>query len=810
MRCLVPLILSTLLAACGVSAPDSQTVDTSEAGVAVAPASPGVTATTPFVPDDPALIRAEIVDERTVTVIDPSLTDASAVPVFTVARHDGASVPVAGAVLVRAGIVSLTLAEAIDRRVVHDVTWPDGRRERARFDGWFRDLHSDRPLGLNVAEDGSHTTVGIFAPRADAVTLFLYDRADATPDEAVEVVELAADADGVFHARLEGDRHGQWYDLRVTGPGGPGSRFFDTHPVHVSEPYARVYDERHAKARIWRDGPPPRPVRGGRPAKEDVIAYEVHVQDFTDLSPVQAELGSSFDAFVTPGLTNSAGEPIGIDHLVDLGVNVVHLLPVQEFLHEDDDLWQSWYAGDPVMEELGVAEENYQWGYRTTHFFALEGRFRRKGTSPGEERAQFRELVQAFHDRGIAVIIDMVPNHTGENMNPDREELINFNPLCRFDCYRLGTEGEHIGVFGNEVKTEDRPMMRRWLIDQALHFMEVFGVDGYRIDLAGQIDEQSMIALVEALPEDAIIYGEPWIDTNDLYVRANPDWDWYKEDAPITFFQDDTRDALVGSPFVLENPATDLGYAGGNTSLRDRAMNAIVNGWESEAFSTNQGINYADIHDNWTLADRFALMDWDGRQGVNEAGYRLAAGMLLTSLGPVVLHGGSEFMRSKGIAPLHETFHETVNGTVFHIKGREDTYNIRTPNQFDWELLGTTSPAGDHGAMNAWWRGLIALRRSDHGKVFRTARQPAQVEVTWFTPQNAALLGYMLEGRVLVLVNVGREEGGFDDVALPAGLWRQVADGMRADPDASFATMEGGAPMAIAVPGQSLHIWVRE
>jgi pullulanase len=765
--------------------------------------------TIPFIPSDPSIIKAEIVSERIIRVIDPAVRDESALPSYAVTHHDGTPLPVASARLKVSGLIELTLDRAIDRRVVHHVSWPDGRRVRARFDGWFRDLSSDKPLGLTVAEDGSHTTIGVFAPRADTMTLYLYDRPEATPEEAVEIVELAANPDGVFTGRLEGNRHGQWYTLTTTGPDGPGSRFYGTHNVHTSEAYAKVYDERHAKARIWKDGPAPIPVKGGRPAMEDVVAYEVHVQDFTDLLPVKSEMGASLEAFVAPGLLNRAGFPIGIDHLVDLGINVVHLLPVQEFLHDSDAAWTALYGDDPLMAELGIATENYQWGYRTTHFFAVEGRFRTPGTQAGMEREQFRSLINAFHERGIAVIIDMVPNHTGENMHPGREELTNFNAHCRFYCYRVGDDGEHIGAFGNEVKTEERPMMRRWLIDQARHFMEDFGVDGFRIDLAGQIDEQTLHAMKAALPADAIIYGEPWIDSNDPYVKANPDWDWYKEDAPITFFQDDTRDALVGSPFVLEDPATDLGFAGGNAALRDLAVKAIANGWETESGSPNEGLNYADIHDNWTLADRFALADWDGRKGVNEAGYRIAAGLLLTSMGPVVIHGGSEFMRSKGMAPLHETHHETVGGAVYHLKGREDTYNVRTPNQFDWEKLGTISEAGDHGAMNAWWRGLIRFRLSGYGSPIRSDKVPGADDLAFLTPDNPSLLGYRYGETVLVLVNVGTQDAVMEGITLPQGNWRQIADGARIDHEASFATLSGGThDMVLAA--QSLTIWVRD
>ncbi|MEO1633277.1 MAG: alpha-amylase family glycosyl hydrolase, partial [Bacteroidota bacterium] len=381
--------------------------------------------------------------------------------------------------------------------------------------------------------------------------------------------------------------------------------------------------------------------------------------DFTDRLPVSDDLKGTIPAMTMPGLTNSRGEPIGFDYLKDLGVNVVHLMPMQEFLHYPDDVWQAAFADDPFMQAQGVADENYQWGYRITHYMAVESRFRQRGTEPGAEREQFRDLVQAFHDEGMAVIVDFVFNHTGENME-GTQQVLNFNGIDKLYYYRIlpdlfGTF-DHIGVFGNEVKSEDRPMVQRWLIDQCLHFIEEFGVDGFRIDLAGQTDEQTLRAVREAIGRDKIVYGEPWIGSNDPAFEANPDWDWYKVDSPITFFQDDARNAFKG-PTSDPTPAVESrGFAGGDGAVREQTMRALSNQFPDEA-TPNMGINYLDIHDNWALPDRYARNKtgadaWDGRAGVDEDRYRIAATLLFTSLGPIVLNGGSEMLRSKGAAPL--------------------------------------------------------------------------------------------------------------------------------------------------------------
>ena len=705
----------------------------------------------------------------------------------------------------------LVPAQPIDIKRVHYVEIRDGGpKVRVRFDGWFRTLYSGKPLGAVIAEDGKSTSFRVFAPRAEAVNLYLYDGANDAPEAARQKLAMVQDENGVYEATLEGNLKGTYYDFTAHGPDDPGNQFFEQQPVHISDPYALVQMESFGKSRVWPNITPATPLKNGRPAMEDVIAYEVHVQDFTDLLPVSEDMKGTIPAMAVSGLANSRGEPIGFDYLVDLGVNVVHLQPMQEYHHYPDGPWRDAFENDPEMQAQAIATENYQWGYSTTHAFAVENKYRKKGTEPGAEREQFRDLVQAFHDKGIAVIIDIVPNHTGEDMRGGKVPL-NFNGFDRQYYYRTNDAGEHIGPYGNEVKTEDRPMVQRWVIDQAKHFVKDFGIDGFRIDLAGQLDEQTMIKLREELGDDVIIYGEAWIDVTDPYIRANPDWDWYKIDAPITFFQDDARNAFKGSPFVLENKLTDRGYAGGNASLRADAMKGLANDYAEEAASPNQGLNYLDIHDNWALADRFAKQDWDGRGGVDEGPFKLAVTMLFTSQGPIVIHGGTEILRSKGSSKIEDTVKYNEDGEI-RLKGRDDTYNQRAANQFQWDTVGQREGHTDYAAMQAFWKGMIDFRLSDVGKVFRSAKHiPGQYK--WITPENEALLGYVVGGDVLVLLNVGQKAGVFEDIQLPAGNWQLIGTNAGVDHisgvQGADVRLEGDAAHDIAVPTTSFKMWMR-
>ncbi len=736
--------------------------------------------------------------ERTLHADDYRLTDASGkeVAIECVVPHE-----VDDALLIP--------AQRIDRTRVYYLHAPKlSLRTLCRFDGWFRKLYSTKQLGANVDKQNQRTLFRLFAPRATAVRLYLYD-APTPSAEAIGTYEMQPDSSRVWEYAIDRDLHGKYYDFTVHGPSDPGNSFFETHPVHISDPYSRASVDTFGRSRILYATEPATPLKSGRPKMEDVIAYEVHVQDFTDLLPVDKSLQGTFAAMMQRGLKNKHGRPIGLDYLVDLGINTVHLMPVQEFLHYPDDEWKEAFGDDPFMIDQGINDEYYEWGYRTSHAFAIETRYRTKGSDFGDEREQFRDLVQAFHDHGLAVIIDLVPNHTAENLD-GRNHLLHWNAIDKPYYYRTNDDLHHIGPFGNEVKTEDRPMVQRWLIDQCKDLINEFGIDGFRIDLAGQIDKQTLLRLQTELDDDVIIYGEPWIPPSDPEVANNPAWGWYKKDAPITFFQDDARNAFSGTPDDPKDKLLDRGFAGGNGTRRDATMMALANSSEEE-YHPNRGINYLDIHDNWALADRFATRDWDGRNGVDEDAFKIAATLLLTSLGPIVLHGGTEMMRSKGLAGDEDHVRRTRTGPIF-FHGKRDTYNLRAANRFIWDNLGTNQDSGapcNYQAMLEWWQAMLAFRNSEFGRVFRIGDRPANGYFQWILPKDHCLLGYIVDKKILVLMNTSGHDGKFE-VHHPEGRWRLIATNQQVDHvngvNGPYSELHGRHSHIDLLP-QSLRIW---
>jgi len=727
----------------------------------------------------------------------------------------GVEVPILKVLYIRPAEIQVLPVDALDPyRIYYLQDKKNNLKSVCRYDGWFRHTYSDKKLGAFYDKKLKKTWFRIFAPRATSVRLYLYKNPEAS---SYKQHTLAIDRDGVWELSIPGDLTGVYYDYTIHGSSDPGNHFFETNPVHISDPYCMVSVDSWGPGRVWPEVDPPRPLKNGIPAIENVVAYEVHVQDFTRNLPVSAKKQNTFTAFIERGLTNSNGEKIGFDHLVDLGINVVHLQPVQEFIHFPDKAWQDAFLNVPYMIDQGVNMENYQWGYRTSHAMAIESRFREKGSDWGDQNTQFRDLVQAFHDEDIAVIVDVVFNHTAERMD-GRMDYFNFSAMDKQYYYRTDKNLDFIGEYGTETKSEERPMVQRWIIDQCTNLVDQYGVDGFRIDLAGQTDKQTLRELRRILGPDIIVYGEPWIASADPDYENNPDWDWYKVDSPITFFQDDARNAFKGSPDNPRNKWRDRGFAGGNGD-RENVKKALCAGFDTDKTPVS-GINYLDIHDNWALADRYAISDWDGRKGVEESRVKIAATLLFTSLGPVVIHGGTEFLRSKAHAPLEELKMKFEDGFLaFH--GKRDTYNLAKANEFLWENKGK-SLGDDNGNikcnynnMYEYWKGLIQLRLGSAGKVFRISSKPKNDYYQWIEPKNSHLLGYIADNTIFVLMNTDTVSGTFENVDLPSGQsWRLVGTIDRIDVstgirDNKYSEIQGGQKLNITLDKESVLIWVK-
>ncbi|MEW6282097.1 MAG: type I pullulanase [Candidatus Eremiobacterota bacterium] len=573
------------------------------------------------------------------------------------------------------------------------------------------ELYCNQPLGC-LFEPGA-TVFRVWAPTAPTVSLCLYAHPEGG---APRVVPMRANPDGSWEVRLIEDCRGLYYTLRANGR-------------EVIDPYARAVTRHDGRGIVLDDRTPvtPRPTF----APEEAIVYELHVRDFTIDPDSGVRLKGKFLGLTEAG-TRCGDLTTGLDHLTELGVNVVQLMPVADFLND------------------GTA---YGWGYDSVHFNAPDAWY---ATSPEQSVGELKQLVSALHARGMRVTLDVVYNHTMEN--PQR--VFSFEGLVPGYYYRLRPDAtlyNGSGV-GNEFRSE-APMARRFLLDSTRYWVEEVGVDGFRFDLMGLIDIETMTEVVDSLHRidpKLLIYGEPWA-AGETPIRITSKGT--QRGRGFAVFNDNFRDALKGHVFT----PTDAGFVQTGRHA-DRVRLGIDGSVDDFADSPLESLNYVECHDNHTFWDRLTLSMPEASEQEREAADRLGAAVLFTSRGIPFLQSGQEFRRTKG--------------------GEDNTYNLPDRvNMIRWK------DKAKHRELYAYYRGLIALRKahpmfrlgtaeflnSPDGTVVYTLRDRWEEAVLAFNPLTAPLT-----------------------VTLAPGQWRVYADGTRASAD-PFAVVSG----TVRVPPRS-------
>jgi len=589
----------------------------------------------------------------------------------------------------------------------------------------LRDPHrfydADVELGATYTKD--RTTFRVFSPGARKASVVLYD--DATTDSGRTEVTMSREQAGIWSADFSGDLKGKYYTY-----------MFEGHRLdpkkEALDPYARCTSAKDGRALIvdLRETDPPgfRPIK--RPpmsSPTDAIVYEIHVRDFSIAPTSGIKDKGHFGGFVEPG-TRVPGTDVktGIDHLEELGVTHVQLLPIQDF---DNDEFNT---------------EQYNWGYMPSHFNSPDGWYATNVRGP-ERVKEFKQLVQALHARGIRVIMDVVYNHT-DNSAP-------FNRLVPDYYYRMTPNGQfHNGSgTGNEFDSQS-PMGRKFIVDSCRYWVEEYGVDGFRFDLMGLVDLQTMIELKKAIQEvdpTIIVYGEPWaaggsglaeITTKDR-IRGTG----------IGAFNDHFRDAVKGS---TRGPGPGFVQAGHEVDRLRAGLLGSLNDW---ALEPHEALNYVDAHDDNVLWDKLLVSTGNASTAERVKMNNMALALVLTAQGRAFLHGGSEFLRTKD--------------------GVENSYNAPDAiNQVDWDLKQANMASFNYV------KGLIAIRRGH--PVFRMAsRSEVLKRARAEQVDGQAVICYTLDGRGLTgetwnLVRVYyNATPNAKTVTLPAGAWNVVVKG---------------------------------
>lgn len=636
-------------------------------------------------------------------------------------------------------------------------------------DEYLNRLYSYKPLGCTW--DEAQTMFRLFAPRARTVKMILFENVE---DDSGQTFDLKRDADGVWELVLDGHYFGRYYAYSVDGPDGDQEQFDPT--KFVADPYSRAVATENnylhrGKTLIldtsnydWQgDAPLGLPHR-------DLIIYECHVRDLTAHPSAGAdpEFAGSYKALVQK---NSRG---GVNHIKSLGVNAVELLPIHDFGNIEIPFNE---PVDHVTNTWNPYARNH-WGYMTSYFFAPESYYASHQTldTPyagvdGRQVDEFKDVVKAFHDEGIAVLLDVVYNHVSQY------DQNCFKYIDKKYYFHLNEDGTYCSASGcgNDFKT-DRPMARKLIVDSIKFWMQEYHVDGFRFDLASMIDWETIDEITreaKKINPNVILIAEPWggggYNPAEFSKHGWAAWN------------DQIRNGVKG-----QNPKDNHGFIFGkwfDHNNPERMKSYILGSLAEDGVlfqKTAHAINYLESHDDHTLGDFIRLglgapevvEDVDENARLTDAQLalnKLGALFLLTSQGPVMLHEGQEWARSKVIAPT-----EVPEENVGHID--HNSYN--KDNETNWLNF-------DHADMNAelvnYYKGLIALRKKH--PAFRRA---VKLDFKFYKDKkNPFAIAYKLDNfgsddshDFFVVMNGNRELT--SEFTLPPGEWHVVVNAEKA------------------------------
>ena len=624
---------------------------------------------------------------------------------------------------------------------------------------FHRENYYTGPLGPDYTPGG--TCLRLWAPTAEAVTVTLYHKGDGGAVLGTE--PLVRGAHGVWSVWLPGEQHGRYYTFAVT---------VDGITRETGDPYARAAGVNGVRSMIVdlaRTAPSgwERDVRPSIPPAQRAV-WEVSVRDFSQdaASGVRPAWRGKYMAFTQQGTTlhGDGIHPTCLNYLKRLGVKYVQLMPIFDFGSVDE--------AKPLLRQ-------YNWGYDPTNFNVPEGSYSTDPTRGEVRIRECREMIAALHAAGIGVVMDVVYNHTYRTENP-------LNSTVPYYFFRQNPDGSFSNGSGcgNEFASE-RPMARRYLIDSILYWAKEYHIDGFRFDLMGLYDAESINAVraaLDALPggRDILLYGEPWQGgASQLHRYEANKANLAMLNERVGIFCDDTRDAIKGGCFDAREPGYVEGKPG---SFWD--IGAAVAAWcrsdRLPPHAPSQIVSYVSAHDNFTLWDkllcvRYEKPEFTARDTVALAQNRLAAGIYLTSFGLPFMQAGEEFARTK--------------------KGVGNSYRSSPAlNRLDWNR------AEQYHALVDYYRGLLALRAAFPrlGSTDRHAPEALQ-----FFALEQPLVGWTLPAvwgdgaawsALCVFYNPTETAC---TVPLPAGQWKLLSDGTSSSlwrgPSRIFT---GNAPLA--------------
>jgi len=452
----------------------------------------------------------------------------------------------------------------------------------------FEQMYTYAGTDLGATWSKEKTLFRVWAPTAQQVLVNLYESGTDGTDDLLEQLTMTADVNGTWVAEKSGDLNGVYYTYQVT---------VDGVTAEACDPYARTTGVNGKRAMVidldstdpegWENDCDP---HAGN-AITDAVIYELHVRDLSIDPSSGIQNKGKYLGLIETGTTNPNGVPTGIDHIKDLGITHLHLLPVYDY---------------GSVDESRLDTPQFNWGYDPVNYNVPEGSY---ATDPysGEVRVkEFKQMVQGLHANGISVVMDVVYNHVYSGGD------FCFNKIVPGYFSRISDTGVYSNGSGcgNDTASE-RAMVRKYIVESVLYWVEEYHIDGFRFDLVGLLDTETINQIIETVHEkhpNVIFYGEGWtMTTNTTKSGVLMTTQVNSEHTPgFSFFSDTIRDALKGSVFN----DMEKGYVSGADGKASTIAKSFM-GMPSWASSPAQCVNYASCHDNLSLFDKLAISNKD-------------------------------------------------------------------------------------------------------------------------------------------------------------------------------------------------------
>lgn len=555
---------------------------------------------------------------------------------------------------------TITLANNLDYSKTYTIDCTIGKdvitKAEVGFTGIYQTASFENAYGYDGTDLGANytstsTTFKLWAPISKDISLNLYHYGHPTKygtteypgdDTAYQVVEMTKGEKGVWQATVEGDLDGIYYTYSVNNGSGA---------TEVTDPYSKATGVNGLRSMVVNFSSSKLNPTGFKDSKRatattnnvDKVIYETQIRDLTADSSWggKKEWSGTYLGLSQRGTTYSDGTTTvstGLDHLIELGITDLHILPVMDSEYVDETKLNDEEYKNKDLDGI------YNWGYMTKYFFSIDGCFSTNPYDGYTRLYEYKTMIQTLHENGINIVMDVVFNHTSTAGNS------NFHKIVPYYYHRtsLGHFTNGSGC-GNEMASE-RYMVNKLIVDSVSYFAEEFKVDGFRFDLMALEDVKTMNDVyksVSSINPNTIIYGEPWTgDGSSGYAnKAN-----MNKMPNVAAFSDVTREGIRG------NNDPGAGWIQGSESQFDRTVYGIVGGagYCNSAYSEytftspNQIVNYASCHDNYALFDQIKkTTGWSLSSPKMMNAVSQALSIILTSQGVPFIEGGSELGRSK-------------------------------------------------------------------------------------------------------------------------------------------------------------------